>query len=322
MKYRESPIVKTQPRPPEQDPRIAAGSYEWEDFQPIGAWQGRYLVEPREVETSVREEALDSTFFSIPAGQELSVNVVSEYGRPIDLSIIFAADARRGTADSWQPSSPLSVFLDGQPCGTHQLRGGRGELLVRDVSPGEHLLKIDAPQDGKVLVNRIDAGGQTQFIKRLAVRFDGTDLTFDVEKRSPGRELLVLDYYYDLTEPPSPARLEVEIVSPDAIPSTAELIANPLLSWAATRRVFHIEPPALQSDTSGFLLATADETVSEARRCFITLGDNLAAGNHQLRIKGSPQQRAYIILSRTTPGPYELRKMIRQPLAEARESDL
>lgn len=179
-----SRLVALQPRPPEADPWLSGGLYQWNDYHPNGAWHGRQALLAREPGLPYREEALPATYAELPPGRERLFEFPSYHGLEwIAPGLAWLAE-REGPAE-------IRVYVDGRLHLATRVVGSLGELRLPLLAAGRHRLRVEGP--GRYFVNhtRVGASGR---VKRLVVRFH-RPLYFWHERTTTEAEHLTLRYF-------------------------------------------------------------------------------------------------------------------------------
>ncbi|HHJ13558.1 MAG TPA: hypothetical protein ENJ79_04165 [Gammaproteobacteria bacterium] len=289
-----------QRRPAEDDPEVLAGHYLWEEFHPRGAWRARFLLNPRDTQLPLPDDALAAVFHEFRAGADVPVTLVASGGRRLAAPrVIFQRD-RAGPVR-------IQVLLDGEPVLESEIRGRRGQLRLRDLPPGRHRLRIRAPAGIRWFINQVRAEAPAH-VRRLAVRIGPRAQAFVYHKRQ-SEELLTGQLHLP-TGYHSPVWLRVRIQGS----RRGGIIGS--AGWTFLERRFRITP----ADGRVPVLNTRDQWVDKGRRFHIPLRDDLPAGDYRIEVwLEDSEGPAYLSLYRLTPGLHEKRRLFRErgrPLAE------
>ncbi|MDH3600029.1 MAG: hypothetical protein OEU26_10375, partial [Candidatus Tectomicrobia bacterium] len=153
-------LLTVQPRPPETNPDLLAGQYQWQAYRPQGAWKARHLLMPHDPAQPLRDEAVAVTYRTIPLGRDVPLRFRNPYGlQAVQPQLVFLRQRRE----------PLSfqVVVDGRLHYQGAVAGRRGEVTLPDIPAGLHQVRLHAPKDGTWLINDVDPGPRP-YIKRLA----------------------------------------------------------------------------------------------------------------------------------------------------------
>ncbi|GEM_PF-7079786 len=286
--------VAVQARPPEIDPAIAAGDYDWQAYRPEGAWSARRILTPRPGDEAVRPEALATTYTPLPTGETRRVRIDAAAPRPVRPRLVFAGhDAGRRAS--------VRVTVDGERVLERRLGAASGRLTLPAVTRGRHRIRIDSGAAARFYLSNV-AGAARPFGLRLANRLRPGTTRFMYEKTSEGAELLSFRLYPVL---PSAGRRAVEVTVGGARP--AGLTPHDSLTLPHRRYEVRVDAPG-----AGYPVLGAADTVGEARRFFLELGADLPPGRYPVEVRLAGEREAYLSLSRTRPGRSDARGVSRR----------
>ncbi len=291
-----------QRRPPDDDPELLAGRYLWEEFHPRGNWRARYLLNPRDPQLPLPDDALGAVYHEL-GNDEAPVTLVAGPGR---------RDVRARLAWLRDDAGPLPVRLrlDGRVLLERTLRGRRGELHLPGLPAGTHRLRIEAAQPVRWFMNRLRGDGPTR-VRRLAVRIGHRPQHFVYRKQQRDEMLtghLQLPWRRD-----TPVRLRVRIEGP----RRRGVIGSD--GWSLTDREFLVHP---DHGAEVAVLGSRGETVDKGQRFHIPLRADLAPGEYRISVwLEDADSHAYLSLYRLTPGLHERRRLFRQRAGSAEGVD-
>lgn len=288
-------LVAVQPRPPEDDPQVMAGRYQWEDYQPAGNWRARQLLTPAEPAAIRRPQTLPVLFAEIPVGREQEVEFVAPEGHH-ELSPTLLYVRPRGAS---QPVA-LRAVVDGQVRRDILVDGHASEIQLPPLANGQHRVTVLGPKEGQAFLNYLPSEGPLPTVlARTALRFDSTRLGFDYEKRTSEDELLSLRLYtpHQITD-----RTHVR-VRIDGPPTTG---TGPFLGWTFRDRRYDIRPA---TGAPVPVLGTKAEFVTTGQFLAIPLGDDLGPGLYRIHLELEQGPGGYIIVSKITSGVTEQRSV-------------
>jgi hypothetical protein len=285
-------ILLLQNRPPDDDPRLLAGQYGWEDYQPAGQWSGRHLLLPRAGGLPVRDLSRGAVYGELSANREVTVALRDFTGhRELRPTLIFQREQEQPTA--------LSVLLDGSPWYQTRIMGRSGQLLLPVTTAGNHRIRIQGPDAARWFMNYLDAEAPT-YVRRLALRVGPDGLEIHYHKQTAEAEVLTGQLYQLRGER---VRLHVEIEH-----ETGPQL-QPLADSTFVQRLYDLRT---EDTTRVTVLNTDAGTVDGGRRFFVPLGTDLPPGNYRIRIWPEQDAEAYLALYRLLPGQQLVRLFLRE----------
>lgn len=288
-------LVAVQPRPPEDDPEIVAGRYQWEDYQPSGNWRVRQLLTPAEPAATPRTQTLPVRFHEIPVGREHAVEFIAPGGQH-ELTPTLLYIRPQGAT---KPAA-LRVLINGQVRRDILVDGHASEIQLPPLTRGRRRVTVLAPDEGHAFLNYLSVGeASPTFLVRTALRFDSSSLSFDYEKRTSEDEILSLRLY---TPQLAPARTQVRvrIVGP-TVEGT-----GPYVHWTFRDRRYDIRPA---TSIPVPVLGTPMEFVTTGQVLAVPLGDDARPGLYRIQMDIEHGPGGYVIFSKITPGVSEQRSV-------------
>ena len=286
-----SSLIVTQRRPPEDDPLLLAGQYDWQSFEPQGAWLARQLLQPREATTPLRSSALGSTFRPIQTGRVEHLELRHLPGiNQVNPQLIYLRDS--------ELPAQLQVIINGQIVHEEEIIGHQGEVQLPPIVTGVHQLQLNFDEQARWLINYAGAD-QHSYLKRLAYRLVDTGLTFEYHKQQTEALLsaqLFLPY----------GQRERSSISIQVEPHSNTTI-GPHRHWSFLHRINTIRADSQQPIT---VLNTQGEQLSDGQRFFIPLGSDLPQGHYRIHITPNTDQPSYLSLYQLTPGETEQRRFV------------
>ena len=276
-------LLDRQSRPPQRDPEVLAGRYDWEDYDPQGDWRGRYLLNPRDPQAPLRDQALDTVFQPLAAGIPVRLELRGSPGRTMVVPIFLVL------RDTERPDS-VRISVDGQPVYAGVLVLRRTQLRLPPLSVGAHTILVQGAGPARWFVNYA-GGGAGSLNRRLAYRLDREGLEFVYAKASPDVEVLsgVLQTPFGTDRR---ARLRARIQMPDRVRP------GPFTRPTVREWLFDLRP---DNSSPVPVLDTPAEQAGLGQRFFLPLGDDAPPGDYRIRLwleEGS----GYLTLYRVTPG--------------------
>lgn len=277
-------LMVVQDRPPQPDPEILAGRYDWQDYNPQGAWRGRYLLSPREPDMPLRAQARESVFQPLPVGTPVRLDLKGTPGRLTVAPTLLALRDR-------DTPCPVRVTMDGQEVYSDVLLARSDTVRLPPVAAGPHTLSLRTCQPpGRWLIN---AAGETpnSLVRRLAYRLDGKGEQFIYPKAAAGEQILtgVLR-----TTPDQKGRLRLRVT----VETPPRALLGPALRLTPREWNYDILP---DHDNLLPVLDTPTEAVGQGQRFFLPLGDDLPVGNYpiHMRLEGGT---GYLSFYQVVPG--------------------
>lgn len=279
-----SKLLRVQAAPPERDPLLAEGSYQWASIEPAGDWSGRWLFEPRDPAQPTRPRARASVFSPLAVGTPLRPQLVSPVAGGLVRAQVYAEASQAGL---------LQIQLNGQSLPPRPLAAGAQLHPLPPLPPGPQALTLQAPPGRYWLNQWQDAPGSLlrRLVARLPADTGGAAGLRYLLPRPQEAQTLSGRLYRRPNSPP--VRLSVR-VEPATRPRN-----QPLPSWTVADREFHFpSPPADRVHVPGH--NPAEMAAGEA--FFIPLGPDLETDMLaiEIRLHGAPE--ALLGLSRLEAG--------------------
>lgn len=285
-------VLHIQSRPPDRNPQLLAGRYQWEALDPQLAARGARILIPVRGEERLRPRGLPSYFQPLEQGTQ-RVDIASPgVDRVLEPQLIYLREAS-------DPFS-LSVRLSGSTV-RRELIGRRGDIDLPPVSPGRHEVNLDASTSGTWLMNYRypdDAG----YLRRMAFRLGEAALRYPVDKREDDQ--LVGARFYSLGEAGAASTVRVRII-PGALDD------GPTREWTHLENLYQLVPTAEQAGV-GYVLDQQRERLSYGQSLLIGLGNDIPDG--PVRVEFSLQSGApgYLVFHEVLPGEHERTRSFRE----------
>ena len=295
LQENRSLMLTVQQRPPEDKPGIKEGQYRWEAFHPEASWQGRYLFTSRDAGEPVREELFEVLYHRVEVGKEstLYFRQPAKGLNTLQPTLFFTRPGDEHAA--------LDIMVDGRAYHSMNISGTRGDVELPPLSPGEHRVKILAPEDTTCYINYLRSE-EAPLLKRFANRLNQDGLEFLYEKTEPEEEILL----FHLFVPANQADSSLVRVDVDA---ERRHDLQPLPAWTLLHRRYLIQPDQGKPVP---VLNTRDEFVDQGRLFFLPLGGDLSPGRYSIRVRLEQDQEGYLIFSKITLGRFEKRNFFRE----------
>jgi len=260
----QTALLIVQNRPPQRDPEILAGRYEWQDYYPDGSWRGRYLLNPRDPLTPLRDSALASVFQPLTTGTPTRIELRGLPGRLTVEPLLLVL------RDTDQPDA-VQISIDGQPVYASILTLRRSQLRLPPLPVGPHTLLVQTAHPARWFMNFL-GGGPGSLTRRLAYRLDQQPLEFTYVKTSAGVE--VLSGVLQMPVGPQRARLRATVATP------GRALFGPFTRPTLPEWRYDIRP---DEQAVAPVLDTPTEQVGLGQRFFLPLGDDAPPGDYRIR---------------------------------------
>lgn len=287
-----SVMLTVQPRPPETDPRLFAGDYDWTLYQPVGSWRARQLLVPRRDELPLRDRSLDAVYRELGTGAPLQVSFRRLPGRrEATPRLLYLRDR----------ASPLSVQvrLGDRVHSTAQIAGRQGEIELPAVRAGSERLVIAAKEPVRWFIDQADAQAPA-YLRRLAMELTDAELTFEYQKESGEAEVLSGELYLS-----SHDRSGLRVTIAGDPPG----IDGPAQEWTFRERLYDVKAPGTAQIA---VLNSSMPPLAGGQRFFLPLGSDLPPGRYRISFALEGASKAYLTLYRLTAGQRELRRFFRE----------
>ena len=266
------------------------GNYDWLRFEPDWrAIQNRLWV-PVPDDMTLRDEALDATWYSVKPGSKLQYRLrdAGRWSSPGDVKFAWSSERARPGRVRFQVDGRLVLERDFESL--------HGEIrLPVDLFSGGSTLVIDASADVHWWVNGLELASQSRWMQRDAVRFTDRALSFQYRKTTTENESLTLLAFPDSTG--SHERLKLRIrISPEHVRGE-----GPMSHWTLTDRIYDVRADA----TSPALLFDTGKQVGTGHRCFVHLNADLPPGEYTIRVElMEGPGPVHALLYQTLPGTH------------------
>jgi len=296
VQARRSELLQWQSRPPQDDPDLLAGRYQWEDFLPQGRWRGHALLVEREPQQPVRTEAQAGLYRPLAAGGEQAVQLGGPpAAAPLQPQLIYL----RPTAAPAQ----LQAQWDGRALPAQWLTGRYGRLPLPPSLAGMHRLRLQGGGAARLFLSHAAAPAPYQQVF-AAELLAGETLRYRYRKQGVPAETLSLRLF---TPAGAAATLAVRLQG------LQRATTAPTSEWTLEQRLFELaggEPAA------GWVLDENAAAVSGGRRLYLPLGSDQPPGEYTIDLSLAAGQAAHVLLYRVTPGAAASRKLVKYRLGK------
>ncbi len=282
-------LMRLQSAPPQDDPRLLKGEYQWLAYRPDGEWLARDLLLPREPGLPMQPHSLGAVFHHLQANKNYRLMLKGADGLTQLYPTLFYQRYRE------EPTT-LKILLDGVVWYQVEVAQLRGELPLPMLPAGEHQLEIVADAETELFLNYIQ--GDKPLIRRLSNRFEGTRLSVNYTKL-PGEAAILSGLWHVAAHRRAATRLEVTI-------EVGERPKNqPLPGWTIHRRIYQLQPNNRQRTA---LWGTQRQWLDGGQRFFIAMENDMPAGEYRITLQQPPEREGYLSLSQLKPGAVALER--------------
>jgi hypothetical protein len=284
--------IVVQSRPPELDPKIAEGLYEWKEYQPNGRWRARELLVPRTTEQPVRDRSRAGVFTPVDGNKMLTLHLQGQTGRQqVAPTLIYVGQVQK-------PANVI-VELDGEEVITTRIFSPRTRLQLPLLPVGKHTLHIRTGAQGVWWMNYTGSGEDGRLLRKV-VQLGDDPLHFDYTKQDAQREVMSGVLYCT-----APGRVKLR-ATVDAVRTPG---MTPESDWSFLERGFDVfVEPSLPVP----VLDTPDVSVSSGQTFFLVLGEDLQAGHYRISMTKAASEPCYLNLHRVIAGQPLLRRFFRE----------
>ena len=290
--------VLFQHRPPEINPDIEAGQFQWDAFKPEQNTAGHFILIPAQKKEYQRDAALVSTYTPLSANTKIPVNVKSSgLRRTITPQLLFFQK---------EPDSPFSIRVsrNEMPYFTAQLMGPSGRLYLPPLSKGPQVLELNTSKNVDLMMNQITHfPGEYQFHKRFAYRLTpGNPISIPYIKQTADDETLSLFVAFPFI---ASQRLKI----------SATLHCSRSVPWGPFKKLtIRHRTFSIRSDNNGpvYILNSSQPMMGSRQRCFFPIRSDLKPGKYRISLSLDGKEGAYVVLYRVLPGLYSQQKLLKE----------
>ena len=292
-----SVLLTLQYHPPERDPRLLKGIYNWEAFRPTGEWSGVFLFVPRDAQQPLRKQALNSAYAPIPLNRSLNIRLQSpQPHKVIRPNLVYFTNDASG--------SPLHFYVNDRLQFTRAITGTRGRITLPAMPAGKNRIRVEAPPEIRVYMNHVISDRQYHML-RFANRIGDQDVSFEYRKQTAGEENLSLKLFSPYGDP------EPSVFRVSLLPGTDRTI-GPYEKLSILERKFIVEPQ--ENDVKVPVLQSKTKFVTSGQTFFYPLGDDLPQGKYRVNIDLVSGPGGYVQMYRVIPGNYTEQRMKMEPI--------
>lgn len=282
----ESHLVRIQPRPPEIDPLVQSGEYEWESFLPTGDVRGQMLLIPPSQARAMRPGSSSFSYFPVEVNTSQTVQLKGDAWEQVVTPNLMLLSSN-GTPGR------VRITLDDQPLLDSLLETPVTRVSLGAVAVGEHRLHIHSTQPLSACLNHIIADTHAMYLQRFCVETTSNTLHFPYLKQDPNEETLALRLFSPVQPQPEPFRVRIELVS------SVQRRFGPFQRLTLLQREARITPGQV---SQARLVAGSPAELDEGQPVFLTIGPDMPPGPYTLAVTVTAPSPRWLSLSRTTPG--------------------
>ena len=275
-----STLLTVQGRPPEDNPDLLAGRYQWEDFTPLNQGNGRVFLAPQEAGVPQRNQAVGYQFKPLLLGRPVAFLV--EPGRT-------SVAARLAWSAATERTFDYTVLLNGQPWVSGATSGIAGEITLPPFAPGRHRIDIMARSGIGWFATHLQDG--PVWIRRKAFRFS-TPLQFEVERSTDAAEFVSVRLFR-----PASATSRMTVIASIEAPPNAETI-GPFPGWLFAERRHDVRP---SGDMALPIAETSGQKTDAGQPIYIPLPVGAPRGRYRITLSPDTSD-SWVSVSRLTTG--------------------
>ena len=282
----QAALVRLQPRPPDQDPLILAGQFEWDSFLPENDPRGRMVLMPAMPGLSPRPESLSFTYAPVAVFGEQRLRF-----EPLPWEQSVAPSLILVSTNS--PPGSATVSVDGRVISARRLDTAVTALRLGNLSGGDHLIKVTAENAVAAYANFLRPMTNAAYLQRFCVETSSREMHFRYVKRQAGLESLVLRIFSPIAADTRPFKVNLRL-RPSA--STG---SGPFAEVTFLEREAWITPGSLGQT---WLVAAEPAQLDGGQTVFFPVGADVPPGEHDLEVRISASSSRWLSLSRAIPG--------------------
>jgi hypothetical protein len=279
-------LVRLQPRPPDQDPLILAGQFEWDSFLPENDPSGRMILMPATTALPSRPESLSFTYSPIGVGGEQRLRF-----EPLPWEQSVAPSLILVSTNSSPGSATVSV--DGHVISSRRLDTPVIALRLGSLPAGDHLIKVAADNAVSAYANFLRPITNAAYLQRFCVETSSREMHFRYVKHQTGMEALVLRIFSPIAAGARPFKVNLRLR-----PSTSAG-SGPFAEVTFLEREAWVTPGSLGTT---WLVGATPAQLDGGQAVFFPVGADVPPGEHELEVRISASSTRWLSLSRTTPG--------------------
>lgn len=277
-------VLHLQSRPPERNPELLAGRYEWEALDPQLMARGARILTPVQGDEQLRARGLPVYFQPLKQGSQTVKILTPGVTRRLQPRLVYLREA----ADPFN----LTLRIDGKTV-RQELIGRRGEISLPPISPGQHEVTLDASTPGTWLMN-YRYPDEAGYLQRMAFRLEDAPLLYPVNKREDDQ--LIGARFYSLGEAGSASTVRVRII-PGALKE------GPVQEWTHLERLYQIVPTTEEAKV-GHVLDRQYERLSQGQPVLINLGADIPDGPVKVEFSLQSGAPGYVVFHEILPGQH------------------
>ncbi|MBE0490192.1 MAG: hypothetical protein IBX53_14050, partial [Halomonas sp.] len=287
-----SRVLHVQSRPPERDPQLLAGRYQWQALDPQLSARGARILVPLRGEERLRPSGLPAYFQPLEPGTQTVEIATPGVARSLEPQLIYL----RETSEPFR----LHLRIDGNSM-RHELIGRRGDISLPPLSAGRHEVELDASTSGTWLMN-YRYPDESGYLRRMAFRLDEATLSYPVDKREDGQ--LVGARFYSLGDAGDSSTVRVRVES-------AALTSRPTREWTHLERFYQMTPTAEEAGV-GYVLDQQRERLAHGQPMLIDLGSDIPDGSVTVEFSLHSGAPGYVVFHEVLPGEHERARGFRE----------
>ena len=295
IKDGKTELLRVRLRPPEDDPLIVAGEYEFEQFLPSGKWIGRYVFSPYTPLDSERVELLSFLFSEVSRKEKIQFR-----GKAWEKEISPQLLALCSSEESGQ----IVVKINDSEVFSQTIRKFPALLTLPKIATGEHTIEVISDTNNvSTYINQSELNEREQLLMQFTQELSRAPLTYSLQKNEVQAETVSIRFY-PFSKEQSPTRLQVRIDLPTDTNDT-----KPSLSTTYLRRDY-VVTPSLKGEMVPMLDAKK-RSVGGGELFFFPLGEDMSPGSYTLTVERMSGPAGLVRVSRVLPGRIEKQEIAR-----------
>jgi hypothetical protein len=279
-------IVRVQARPPDYDPLVQAGQYEWDSFLPETEARGQMILLPAAEGQPPRPDSQPFSYFPVTVGAKQRVRFQAQsWQAQVEptLMLVFT---------NGSPGS-ATVSVDGQTLLDNRLEAAVTQVRLGTLTAGEHELNISATRPVSAYLNYLEPATNAAYLQRFCTLASSNALSYPYLKRQTNAEVLVLRIFSPRATNPPPFEVRLRLKT------AARNGAGPFTGLTFPEREALVTPRAIGCT---WLVAASSVQLDDGEFVFFPVGPDLPPGRYDLEVQFAGASRHWLSLSRTTPG--------------------
>lgn len=280
-------LIRIQPHPPQYDPNIFLGNYDWTELRPNGNYLAEWLLVPSMGMFSYREDALPTYFLQFPANQTINADFRKMIGmRYAEPSLLWLKDNNN--------QGDLKIFLDNKLNYQNFIATKNGAVTLPPVPAKVSQLKVEGPKQTRFYINYINPK-TANYIKRTINILNKSGLTFNYNRTLKNAATMIGYYFSPYQKNNTRTLLHVKFIP------TNKTGIGPWDEW--TFLEYYLDIKMDKNENNPIFSSTSD--VDAGQVFFMPIGPDLQLGNYEINVNLVNKPLGYLGLSSIIPGLFQ-----------------